>query len=248
MAGTPTEIQISNRFESYDRYLSKEWEDFCNDQTRWDASLKALDGVKVSRVIDIGCGAGQEMLPFVSEGALGVGVDVMPDAGKMGKQLFAAEGLSDRAHFIRASGSKLPFPNGHFDLSICRVALSYMDNHHALAEIARVIRPGGRFLLKYATPAYYWTKFRSGIARAYPMSSVHAARVLYAGYVYQLTGRQRFDRLTAGGEIFQTESTLLREIEPLGMRVTGFLPDSNPETPSVVITKMSEPAASVPAI
>ncbi len=230
-------VQINNRFPTYNDYLSHEWEKFRQSPERWKASLDAVSEVNVRRALDIGCGAGQEMLPFVSKGAEGVGIDVMPEVGQVGRQLYSEEGLIEKVTFLRASGNHLPFADETFDVLICRVALSFMDNKSALREMARVMAPGGKFLLKYQSPNYYWNKLRSGIVEAYPKSSIYAARVLYAGYVYQLTGRQTYDPFTAAGEIFQTERTLKREIEPLGLRVTGYLPDTNVLTPSVVITK-----------
>ena len=230
-------VPINNRFPTYNAYLAKEWENFKRDPERWTASLQAACDIEVHRVLDIGCGAGQEMLPFVSEGAEGVGIDVMAETGNLGLHLFKELGLNGRVAFIRASGNSLPFADETFDVLICRVALSYMDNRAALREMARVMTPGGKFLLKYATPDYYWKKFRDGIVKAYPKSSIYAARVLYAGYLYRFTGLQTFGWLSAAGEIFQTDRTLRREIEPLGLRVTGHLPDSNNQTPSVVITK-----------
>lgn len=231
-------VQINNRFPTYNDYLSHEWEKFRHSRERWDASIEAASDIKVGRVLDIGCGAGQEMLPFVSNGSEGIGIDVMPEVGQVGRRLYREEGLSERVAFVRASGNYLPFADETFDVLICRVALSFMDNKSALREMARVLAPGGKFLLKYQTPNYYWNKLRSGIFEAYPKSSIYAARVLYAGYVYQFTGRQSYDPLTAAGEIFQTERTLKREIEPLGLQVTGQLPDSNVLTPSVIITKL----------
>lgn len=237
MGKPPNRIKISSRFPTYSKYLITEWEGFKGDPDRWAASLTAVSDIPVNRVLDIGCGAGQEMLPFVSKGAKGVGIDLMPEAGQVGLALFGGAGMADRVTFIRAVGSVLPFANEVFDVLICRVALSYMDNRGAIREMARVLRPGGKVLLKYATPSYYWQKAREGVVNSSPLTSIYAARVLYAGYVYQLTGRQPFGRLTAGGEIFQTERTLLREMSPLGLHIDGHLPDSNKQTPSVVITK-----------
>jgi ubiquinone/menaquinone biosynthesis C-methylase UbiE len=224
-------------FPTYNDYLAKEWEMFESDKEHQTAIVQATDDIRVDRVLDIGCGAGQEMLPLIARGAFGVGIDVMREVGELGNKMFAKAGLEKRVTFVRASGNEIPFASESFDVLICRVALMFMKNKAALAEIARVLRPGGRFLLKYQAPAYYWWKFGDGFRERYIKSSIHAARVLYAGYFYQFTGRQSFGKLTAAGEIFLTEDGLRKDFEQHGMRITAEMPDSNEQTPSIVVTK-----------
>ena len=75
----------------YDQYVRAEWGLFSNNPMRASASLAALKGCKVTRVLDVGCGAGQEMIPIVVElGAFGVGLDIAPKANRAGRELFAA--------------------------------------------------------------------------------------------------------------------------------------------------------------
>ena len=222
---------------AYHAYVAKEWDLFLANSSRESSLLDAAGGIDVNLVLDIGCGAGQEMLPFIRRGARGIGIDVSPQTGEFGRKMFESEGLADNVEFLRGDGSWLPFKSEIFDLVICRVALMYMDNKRALCEIGRVLRPSGKFVLKYHTPTYYWWKFRNGFKTRHVKSSIHAARVLYAGYLYTMSGRQHYNKLTAGGEIFQTEYTLKRELHAVGLKILGTLPDSNPQAPSVVIGK-----------
>jgi SAM-dependent methyltransferase len=235
--GKSNNLQINNAFESYNSYLAEEWKIFERDVDRREALLRATDGIVVKWVLDIGCGAGQEMMPFVSAGARGIGIDLMAEVGQVGRDLFGRSGLQGKVDFLRADGGVLPFASGCFDVVICRVAISFMDNQRALAEISRVLRPGGRFLFKYQAPAYYWWKFRNGIKERYLRSSIHAVRVLAAGCYYRYRGRQPFGYLTAGGEIPQSLFTLEREFDRIGLRITGEMPDTNRLTPSLIITK-----------
>ncbi len=63
-------MQINEReHSSYNDYLMVEWEKFKAEPQRGEALLKATENIEVRRVLDIGCGAGQEMLPFVARGA-----------------------------------------------------------------------------------------------------------------------------------------------------------------------------------
>ena len=207
------------------------------DPGRRNALLGGTDGLEIRRVLDLGCGAGQEMLPFVTLGAQCIGMDIMPEVGQVGRKLFNEAGFGQRVEFLRGSGNDLPFLDESFDVLICRGALMFMDNRKALGEMARIIRPGGRLLLMYQSPAYYWWKFKDGLRNRYYLSSIHSARVAFGGLIYKFTGVQPFNRITAGGEIFQTKSTLEREFARIGLKIVGEMPDSNNQTPSLVIAK-----------
>jgi SAM-dependent methyltransferase len=221
----------------YDSYVRAEWAMFVGDAARGRESLEAVAGLEVRRVLDVGCGAGQELLPFASElGAACVGVDVTPEAGRAGRELFAAHAPAARVRFVRAEAESLPFAGGSFDVAVCRLALPYTDNARSLAELARVLRPGGALLLKIHHARYYARKLGDGLRAGRPASAVHAARVLAAGLVYRLTGRQPRTRLP-GRETFQTETMLHRELARLGLEIRGELRDSNPLTPSFLIVK-----------
>ena len=228
---------VVDHFGVYSKYFTIEWEMFKNDPARAIALLEATKKIQVERVLDIGCGAGQEMLPFVISGAMGIGIDVIPDAGSTGRKMYAREQLSERVEFLIGSGNSLPFADASFDVLICRIALMYMDNKAAIAEISRVLRPKSILFLKYHAPAYYYWKFADGVRTGYIRSAVHACRVLFTGLIYQLTGKQFFGRITAGGEIFQTKRTILRELAAVGLRPVAEMPDSNIQTPSFVIIK-----------
>jgi len=222
---------------AYDSYLVEEWNAFQSDRLRTTALLKESEHLKVKRVLDIGCGAGQEMHPFISTGAIGVGIDLERTAARVGKRMYENVGLADKVHFLCARGERMPFESGYFDVVICRVALMYMDNKAALAEISRVLRHEGIFFLKYHAPQYYWKKLADGLRTGQFKSSIHAARVLLAGSFYSFTGRQSFSRVSASGEIYQTARALSREFTQVGMRIRSEMPDTNPSTPSLIAAK-----------
>ena len=76
--------------QDYDKYIRAEWDAFVRDPARSQASLDLVAGIPVTRVLDIrACGAGQEMVPFVDRGAFGVGLDVSPEVGLVGRRRFA---------------------------------------------------------------------------------------------------------------------------------------------------------------
>jgi ubiquinone/menaquinone biosynthesis C-methylase UbiE len=183
--------------------------------------------MQVKRVLDIGCGAGQEMLPFVVRGAKAIGIDTMLEAGQIGREMFKAKGFGQKVDFIHARGQELPFANDTFDVLICRIALMYMPIKLALSEIERVCRKGGILFLKYHAPSYYWSKFREGLKSRNILSSVHALRCIQTGYFYKMTGRQSFNKLTANGETFITRKMLQYEFKLLSLKIIGEMPSSS---------------------
>lgn len=224
----------------YESYVLREWELFISDPARASASLEAVNGLEVKRVLDVGCGAGQELLPFVKDGnAAGVGIDIAPEVGRTGRKLFAGQAPDAKVSFARATAEALPFLPCSFDVVVCRVALPYMDNARALSEMARVLKPGGAFLLKIHHARYYLRKLRASLGALEPLSMLHAVRVLIAGAIYHATRRQPRSRLPST-ETFQTGWLLRRELLKRGLVIDRQLPDSDAATPSFVIIKEGE--------
>jgi hypothetical protein len=122
---------------------------------------------------------------------------------------------------------------------VCRLALPYTDNARCLSELARVLRPGGALLLKFHHARYYARKLRDGLRAGQLSSALHAGRVLAAGLVYSLTGRQPRTRLPSR-ETFQTVPLLRRELARLGLEIRRELSDSNPLTPSFLIIRAAK--------
>jgi SAM-dependent methyltransferase len=223
--------------KDYNDYILLEFEDFVKDPSRGHASLEAMAPTKVGRVLDVGCGAGQELLPFVTYGnALGVGIDLAPTTVHVGREKLANHAPEARVRFVRGSAEYLSFRDGVFDAVICRLALPYTDNARALAEASRVLRRGGRFLLKIHGVRFYLDLLHRAVKAGNLMSMIYACRVLVAGSIYHLSGRQPRTRIPST-ETFQSEWLLRRELSRHGLSILGKTPDSNPLTPSFVIVK-----------
>jgi SAM-dependent methyltransferase len=94
------------------------------------------------RVLDVGTGEGQIARVAVADGAsLVVGVD--PTVA----QLAVARERGGGPVYARASAESLPFPDASFDaVVVCLVFEHIPDHEPAIAEIARVLAPGGRFV------------------------------------------------------------------------------------------------------
>ncbi len=94
-----------------------------------------------ARVLDIGTGEGQVARLAVAGGAdLVVGVD--PTAN----QVVEARRRAGGPVYARAGADALPFPDGSFDAVIACLVFEHIEAvDEAIDEVARVLRPGGRF-------------------------------------------------------------------------------------------------------
>jgi SAM-dependent methyltransferase len=223
--------------DAYDAYVRTEWNMFQRNPARAQASLEAVAGRVINRMLDIGCGAGQELLPFVTnQSALGIGLDRVPSVGRVGQRLLGDRRLAGRIAFVRGLAEELPCRSAVMDLVVCRLALPYTRNAKALSEMARVLRRDGIILLKFHHARYYLRKLRRAVVAADLRSALYATRVLMAGTFYHLTGRQPHGGLL-GGESFQSERLLRRELSRCGLVLRNIMPDSTPQTPSCCVVK-----------
>lgn len=198
-----------------------------------------VSGHLIERVLDIGCGIGQALFPLaVRNGAEGFGVDISDLSLRMGREFYAENMPDAKITFMNARAEALPFAANSFDLVNFGLALPYTQNARAIAEVARVMRPGGLFLLKIHHARYYFRELRNGIASASLPSVVHGSRVLAAGTMYHLSGRQ--PRVRFLNESYQTRWLLKRELRRQGMYIENEMPNGDRSAPAFVIRKHSE--------
>ena len=73
-----------------------------------------------------------------------VGVDLTEEMLRQGQRRVAAAGMGDRVQLVAGRAERLPFPDGHFDALTFTYLLRYVrDPQATLAELARVLKPGG---------------------------------------------------------------------------------------------------------
>lgn len=100
-------------------------------------------------VLDIGCGAGGIDLALVgNHGAAYVtGIDVEDPVLARARQLVDAAGLAARVGLVKVVPGPLPFPPATFDVVFSKDSIVHIPDKLALmAEVARVLKPGGWFL------------------------------------------------------------------------------------------------------
>ena len=138
---------IAPRYDLITRVLS-----FGLDQ-RWKRRLIALAEIRPgSDVLDLACGTGDLAFAAARDGAAVVGLDITP------RMLALARGRPEWTPRVRlAAGdmTTLPLPSARFDVATTGYGLRNVpDLPSALAEIRRVLRPGGRLCsLDFDRPA-----------------------------------------------------------------------------------------------
>ena len=102
-------------------------------------------------VLDVACGTGTlAIMAQQQAGASGkvAGIDASPEMIARARYKADRAGLS--IQFAAASADALPFADAQFDVVLCTVALHHLrrgTRSAAVAEMGRVLKPGGRVLL-----------------------------------------------------------------------------------------------------
>lgn len=103
-----------------------------------------------ARVLDVACGTGivaRTAAPLVAPSGQAVGVDANE------AMLTVARRVAPELEFQRSEAAALPFPDGSFDAVFCQMALMFFaDRPSAVAEMSRVLRPGGVLALLVPGP------------------------------------------------------------------------------------------------
>jgi len=111
-----------------------------------EAFLQEISG---KTVLDYGCGRGKSSLKYLHLGANVVGIDISLEYIKAARHLANNAGDYRKNCLFQVSDAHdLPFADETFHLIVGEGILHHLDAEVALNEIWRVLRPGGRVLLK----------------------------------------------------------------------------------------------------
>lgn len=119
--------------------------------------VQAVDPRPGQRILDVATGTGMVAFALAARGAHVVGLDQSQDMlgtarAKLGS---APDGLRDRVEFVQGQAEELPFGDGQFDALTFTYLLRYVDDVAAtMAELARVVKPGGRLgMVEFGVPS-----------------------------------------------------------------------------------------------
>jgi SAM-dependent methyltransferase len=114
-------------------------------------------------VLDVGCGAGVEVVRFARGGARVVGLDISESATSLTAQNVDLQGL--RAAIVTADGGTLPFADASFDFVYAHGVIQYAaDDRRVVDECRRVLRPGGLAFFQ-AYNRHSWLQLLSKVMR-----------------------------------------------------------------------------------
>jgi SAM-dependent methyltransferase len=112
---------------------------------RINRGLRLLPSRPFHKALEVGYGAGAVLLALSESVGELHGLDLDADPAPT-RALLASRGAS--AELVQASVIDLPYSEGAFDLAVCFSVFEHLDRYRlGLEEVARVLRPGGLFLL-----------------------------------------------------------------------------------------------------
>lgn len=155
-----------------DKKSGKKWAKFHQERVggrypRWpnEAMLKVIFGKYLSRtisltsdskILDVGCGFGNNLLPFLDLGCECCGVEIDPEIGSITTGILAEHGYD--VHVRQGENRSIPFDQDTFDLVLSINTLHYEDTQEkilrSLKEFKRVLRPGGAVYFSTVGPEH----------------------------------------------------------------------------------------------
>jgi ubiquinone/menaquinone biosynthesis C-methylase UbiE len=151
------------------------------------ADLIGFERWKDKDVLDVGCGAGIDLVRLARAGARASGIDVSRGSLSLAGQYLGTAGV--KAQVLQADAARLPFRDASFDLVLCHGVLPFAPDPGAIvAECRRVLRESGLAIVV----AYN---------RRSVMSALRAISAVAPGHgdapVFRTHARHEFERLLA---------------------------------------------------
>jgi SAM-dependent methyltransferase len=139
-----------NDYDSFAEAYSAETEaNLINGYYARPAILDLAGDVAGRRILDAGCGSGPVMAALRDRGAIVTGFDKSAGMLELARRRLGGDADLQVAEL----GSPLPFPDGTFDDVIASLVLHYLEDWGpALAELRRVLKPGGRLIVSVDHP------------------------------------------------------------------------------------------------
>lgn len=118
-------------------------------------------------LLDVACGSGNAAIPAAVQGATVTGLDITPELFDDGRRRAADAGVE--IDWVEGDAEDLPFEDQSFDVVLSTFGCMFAPNHQtAAAEIARVLRPGGRLGIAAWNPSGAIGRFFVTIAKHAP--------------------------------------------------------------------------------
>lgn len=175
-------------------------------ETLEDRLLFELTGpVDDRRVLEVGCGEGRLSIAMAQRGAAVTGAE--PSADMVAAARANAAAAACPLDLVRATVEQLPFASESFDVVLAKTVLCFVgDADDMFLEMARVLRPGGRFVIGELHRWSSWAAQRR--IRAWLGSPLwRRGRFRTAGEMRQLAENAGLDIETIRGAIYYPRLT-----------------------------------------
>jgi SAM-dependent methyltransferase len=142
-----------------------------------DASLrKAVGSGSLGTAVEICSGAGEGFELFRGQIDRGIGVDISEQMLRAGQKKYAGQ----RVTFLQGDATRLPLVDAVVDNVIALGGIHHVNDREALfGEVARVLKPGGRFLFREpVSDMVLWRVLRAAIYRLSPALDYDTERPL----------------------------------------------------------------------
>ncbi|MCC2662105.1 MAG: ubiG 2 [Rhodospirillales bacterium] len=124
----------------------EEIEEYRFEKLNYLPRLVDFDGYRGKRVLDVGCGVGNDLARFAKGGAEVVGIDLAETSIDLARRNFRQRGLA--GEFQIMNGERMDFPDDSFDLVYCHTVLHFTPHPERMVqEIHRVLRAGGHAIV-----------------------------------------------------------------------------------------------------
>ena len=98
------------------------------------------------KILDFACGSGENALFAAGCGAEAIGIDISPEGIANAKRNADRLNVSKNCNFMVMDGEKMDFESNMFDFAVEYGALHHVDLKAAMAELARVLKPGAQMI------------------------------------------------------------------------------------------------------
>lgn len=151
----------------------------------WMPSVMGFNDFAGSRLVEIGCGMGTDLLQFARGGAHCTGVDLTPRSIEISRLHFDLYQM--RADFVLTDAETLPFMDASFDVVYSNGVLHHTPGTaQAIREVHRILRPGGqaKVMLYHRHSLYYWSEIilHRGLLRGHFLRG-HSPEEIMSRYV-----------------------------------------------------------------
>jgi len=111
------------------------------------ATMDAVNALAPGRVLEVGVGTGIA-LPYYKADHRIVGIDLSPDMLARAEKRVTEQKLRNVEALAEMDATRLAFPDASFDTAVAMFVMTVVpDAPKALAEMVRVVRPGGRIVI-----------------------------------------------------------------------------------------------------